>query len=343
MNKMLKIIKNTTLAILFIATWATLYLFFYSVDASAQQAPDVVVNAESSQGNTIENQDFNNLYQQQSISSNIVTVLQNYFNGITSVPNGSLLAWNATNVGIGTFGQGSTNQELISQGANVAPIWGTSPSRIQFFTTSGTFTAPSSVTYIYLTECAGGAGGGGTTTGTNSEGGGGGGQCIENFPYAVTAGNTYSFTIGAGSNGGNTSGSNGVNGGNSSFNSGAITLLGGIGGLGSTNGNGANNGSLGGGVVNGSGNNASASVSTASAVGGAAGIPGGNGAKGNTVSNASGAGGGCAFGSGAAGVSSESAGNSASGFCGGGSGANSVGSSSHIGGAGAQGFLLIAY
>lgn len=42
---------------------------------------------------------------------------------ITTFPNGSLLVYNATNVGIGTFGQGTSGQFLTSQGAGVNPQW----------------------------------------------------------------------------------------------------------------------------------------------------------------------------------------------------------------------------
>ena len=69
----------------------------------------------------------------------------------------------------------------------------------QTFTSSGTFTAP--ITGLYRITLQGG-GGGGALGGTSYTGGGGGGGAHLEFYEKLTAGTTYSFTIGAGGAGG---------------------------------------------------------------------------------------------------------------------------------------------
>lgn len=44
---------------------------------------------------------------------------------LSAVPNGSILVQNTANVGIGTFGQGTSGQFVTSQGAGVNPTWST--------------------------------------------------------------------------------------------------------------------------------------------------------------------------------------------------------------------------
>lgn len=72
-------------------------------------------------------------------SQNAINTIGAYFNSngylsqssggtgvnLSSVPNGSILVEDTGNVGIGTFGQGTSGQFLESQGAGVNPIWGT--------------------------------------------------------------------------------------------------------------------------------------------------------------------------------------------------------------------------
>lgn len=88
------------------------------------------------------------------------------------------------------------------------------------FTTSGTFTAP--VTGTYRITLQGGGGGGGACGGTGhtlNGSGGGGGQGGFGYAYEVlTAGTSYSYTVGAGGVGGPTANSgDGKAGGNTSI------------------------------------------------------------------------------------------------------------------------------
>ena len=83
----------------------------------------------------------------------------------------------------------------------------------ELFTASGTFTAPSTVSLVYITGCGAGGGGGGTQQ-NNQAAGGGGGAFAERVPVDVTGGNEYQVTVGAGGAGGAAGDNNGVNGGN---------------------------------------------------------------------------------------------------------------------------------
>jgi PKD repeat protein len=105
------------------------------------------------------------------------------------------------------------------------------------FNLSGTWTAPAGVTSVEYLVVGGGAGGG------SYGGGGGAGGFRTASGYAVTPGNTYIVTVGAGGAGG-TGGNRGTNGGNSVF--AGITSTGGGGGGGSNNNDGINGGSGGG-------------------------------------------------------------------------------------------------
>lgn len=105
------------------------------------------------------------------------------------------------------------------------------PSHMEVFTSSGTWTKPSGISYVYV-KIWGGGGGGGTSSGDNEGYGGGGGGYAEGI---VQVTGNVSVTIGAG-------GSPDNNGGNSSF-VGATSLIayGGAGGS-------SNNGGSGGGA-----------------------------------------------------------------------------------------------
>jgi hypothetical protein len=72
--------------------------------------------------------------------------------------------------------------------------------KVQEFTSTGTFTVPSNCTTVEVFLVGGGGGGGGGTTFANnwSAGGGGGGGGVLQKTITVTAGSSYTVTIGAG-------------------------------------------------------------------------------------------------------------------------------------------------
>lgn len=124
---------------------------------------------------------------------------------------------------VNNIGAGTTGQVLTSQGAS-PPIWQLPSggfSNMQVFTSSGTFTTPSSTTKIKITVVGGGGNGGPQTTSpgvptpvTNYGGGGGGGATVigvisvaSSTPYPVTVGGvggTSSFSSFASATGGAT-------------------------------------------------------------------------------------------------------------------------------------------
>ena len=124
---------------------------------------------------------------------------------------------------VNNMGAGTTGQVLTSQGAS-PPIWQLPSggfSNMQVFTSSGTFTTPSSTTKIKITVVGGGGNGGPQTTTpgfpapvTNFGGGGGGGATVigvisvsSSTPYPVTVGGvggTSSFSSFASATGGAT-------------------------------------------------------------------------------------------------------------------------------------------
>ncbi len=198
----------------------------------------------------------------------------------------------------------------------------------QTFTSSGSFTAP--VTGLYRITLQGGGGGGGGCGYVQSThiGGGGGGQGGHlEFYEKLTAGETYSYTVGAGGSGGAASAdsisSNGGDGGNSSvtINSNEYVACGGSGG-GNTNSTG-NGGAGGAGTVNnvtvtrGCSGTSSNTVITNQTLGGSG---GGNGGSSGS------------FTTGGAGT-----------FGGGGSGGGRIGNTNHPGGAGGDGFITFEW
>jgi hypothetical protein len=206
------------------------------------------------------------------------------------------------------------------------------------YTSSGTFTAPTGVTQIYVSGCGGGGGGAGSvaigSTGFISAAGGGGGagNSLVRAPVTVVPGTTYSFTIGAAGAAG-AAGNSGGPGGTTSFAAGSIALGGG-----------------GGGAVG------AAGASTAAWAGGAggAGFPAGQ--DGSDVTNGiggvAGSGGSSPFGGGGGGRRASSGSNlvgypgTGFGSGGGGSGGNynsSSTSSAAVGSAGAPGLLIIEW
>lgn len=195
---------------------------------------------------------------------------------------------------------------------------------VQLFTSSGTFTAPSGITKVYVSLVGGGGGGGGA--GSQPYGGGGsGGAFAMRVPYTVTPGNNYTVTIGSGGAGGADQNNIGSSGGATSFDS--LSVPGGSGGLR--------------GIDGGTGG---------AAVGGmdASGLTAGNysqksGAGGTGTNPNSGGGGGTPFGSGAAGRSSAGAGNNAVANTGGGGGGAHGGSGSINGGNGGSGIVVVEW
>jgi hypothetical protein len=189
----------------------------------------------------------------------------------------------------------------------------------QLFTSSGTFTAPTGVTAVYVTMCGGGGGGGsGATTGG---GGGGGAQTIIKRKIAVTAGNNYAVTVGTGGAGGASGDNGGVSGVASSFvgASETVTALAGIAG-----------------AAHGAGGSGGGSIDGLSTAGGGMG-KGGNGAAGAT--GVGGGGGGCfGLGVGGAGVGAATNGGIGIGY-----GSGGGGCTNYTGGNGANGFVLVEW
>ena len=223
--------------------------------------------------------------------------------------------------------------------------WGvlTGASNIQIFTASGTFTAPSGITKVYLTMVGGGGGSGGTGSGSTNKGagGGGGGQSCVNLSFTVVPGNNYTVTIGAGgtagSGGGGSSGSGGA-GGTTSFDSASV-----LGGSGGTNGTFGGAGDGGAGAGNSAWLDASASVSTYATTGGKGYIKGGNGAKGETGSHGGG-GGGTIFAAGADGSAVTSVGVAGTANTGNGAGGAGGGDTpGYAGAVGGSGICIVMY
>lgn len=204
--------------------------------------------------------------------------------------------------------------------------------RNQVFTSSGTFTAPTGVTEVFVTLIAGGGGGGGRDApDTHGAGGGGGGGSTANYQYTVIPGNDYTVTIGAGGTGGTNA--NGNDGSASLF--GTLPVSGGKGGL---------KGAAGAGGVGGKGGGQGTDATSDTGGTGAAGISssGGNGATG---AKGGGAGGGSVGGTGGSGGSGNGDnGDNGTGYgSGGGGGSGGGDSTTTTGGNGAAGYCLVIW
>jgi hypothetical protein len=91
-----------------------------------------------------------------------------------------------------------------------ASVAGISSMTVEIFESSGTFTVPGGVDYVWITGCGGGGGGGLDTTAGDGGGGGGGAESANEYPIYLGASPpaTVSITIGAG--GAGRSGSTGI-------------------------------------------------------------------------------------------------------------------------------------
>ncbi len=216
----------------------------------------------------------------------------------------------------------------------------------QTFNSSGTFTVPVGVTSVTV-EAWGGGGAGGGATGNPAAGGGGAGGAYAKNTFSVTAGNSFTITVGAGGAGGT---SNGQSGGASWFGSTSTLLaIGGPGGSAATSNNFSANGATAptsgnvGGSINHYGGNGGKGTGTAGSIGGGGGASAGTGSDGN---DAVGATGGIAVTGGGAGVNGST--NSADGtdntnLGGGGAGAHAGSFTDRNGGNGGNGQVKITY
>lgn len=201
------------------------------------------------------------------------------------------------------FPDGTTQTTAASGGGSVD---------VQTFTSSGSWSKPSSGNVVFV-QCWGGGGGGGR--GNSYGGGGGGGGAFQSgFFNKASLGATVSVTIGAGGTG-NTSGGAGGGGGTTSFGN-YIYAAGGGGGRGGT-GNCASD------TYSGGSGAAAGGMAGGSATGSGVDGPAGS-ALGNLFASGGGGGGGCGNGGGGSGGNVQgggTGGNGSSGYGGGGGGA----------------------
>ena len=212
----------------------------------------------------------------------------------------------------------------------------------QFFTTTGTWTAPAGVTSVTV-ECWGGGGSGGGSASFNVKGGGGGaGGAYARKVLTVIPGNNYTVTVGSTRTG---TISAGVTGNPSWFSSvSTIYAQGGAGGAAPNNGNvsggtGSSSSSIGD-VVFAGGNGAGGTTTLAGGGGGGAGSTG---AGGNASGTTAGTGTPVSGGNGGAGRTTGGNGNAGSVYGGGGGGSFVNDGTDRTGGNGAAGLVVITY
>lgn len=253
---------------------------------------------------------------------------------------------------VGGFTQGTTyyfrafayavknNAEWVCSSSKTATAT-TKPQGQQIFTESGTFTVPANVTSIDI-FCVGGGGSGGHSNSTSSQGnktnagGGGAGYTATKKGHAVSAGQTFAVTIGAG--GPHTSGSSSV-GGTTSFGS-VLSATGGNGGQGgkvSGSVKGGDGGS-GGGGAGGSGSYATYAKGGSDGSDGVTGKSGTPGKGQGTTTRAFGESGGTLYAGGGGGHNTSSSGGGGAGGDGGGGAARTNGTANTGGGGGASGY-----
>jgi hypothetical protein len=219
------------------------------------------------------------------------------------------------------------------------------------FTAAGPFnwTAPPGVTTVTVQATAGGGGSGSDDTGNPfTSAGGGGGEYASEPALAVTAGNVYSGTVGAGGTAGAAGANNpGGAGGNTTFTGNSVTVTAHGGGGGASGGGSGSGGAGGTGSTNTTHFNGGAGGANSNTdVGGGGGGSGGTASAGNPgVSGSAGGAGGAAVAGGGPGANAppNGAGTSpATGPGGGAGGANSIGTNVP-GGAGFQGQVLLSW
>lgn len=207
------------------------------------------------------------------------------------------------------------------------------------FTTSGTWTTPTDVTFVKVEAWGAGGAGGGKTNKLTGVAGGGGGGAYASKTISVIPGNTYSYTVGVGGIGGTR---DGPNGGDTVWATGTdVRAAGGRGGLSTiTQGLGGPTASSAGTVVYKGGDGANGSATTGGGAGG--GGAGSTGAGGNATGATAGTGTTLGGGNGGAGVA-NAAGNPGLVYGGGGSGAARSNGNAKIGGNGAGGQIKLTY
>jgi len=200
----------------------------------------------------------------------------------------------------------------------------------QLFTSTGTFTTPTGISFVFVSMVGGGGGGGGGGSSVWEGSGGGSGAYVIRQATTVVAGSGYTVTVGAAGTAGAYQG-HGGNGGNSSFAGANITITcnGGKGGEDARGTAGV------GGTASGTAFNA-----TTEGVGGGVGLTsvGGNGSA--VSSSITGGGGGSPFGVGGQGVGADTDGLVGTGYGCGGSGGSHT---NKIGGAGKAGMVYIEW
>lgn len=196
------------------------------------------------------------------------------------------------------------------------------------FTSSGTFTTPSSssTSTVYSYVCVGGGGGGGGANNSSACAGGGGSSGVSFGTFTgLAASASVTITVGTGGAGGVSSSSNGQSGGTSSIAATGITTITANGGSGAQSQAGATVGS---------------GASGGTATGGTVNFTGGSGFNGVTAATSAGAGGSNLFGQGGAPAAAFITGTGGGGRGAGGGGGGSLGVSA-TGGRGADGIVII--
>jgi hypothetical protein len=258
--------------------------------------------------------------------------------GASTLTLNNVLLGNGTSA-LQTVAPGTAGNALVSNGTS----WisqALASANVQTFSSSGTWTKPTGVTFVLIETWGAGGGGGRPTAGVSSNivnpGGGGGGGGAYNFRtfLASDLASTVSVTIGAGGTGASTNGSAGGIGGNTSFGT-ELTSYGGGGGSGSAlaASSAPNNGGSGGGVL-GAGSTASAGANNG-AIGGEPRLTN-EGTTTNVLIRTNHMGGGAGGGSFSA-LAAQAMAGSPSGFGGGGGGSTQQATVSGAGGSSAEG------